>query len=321
MTGAIMTVINQMPSPITLGISNVECMYENDEDGSNLNLFNGAIVDPRSQLEYYIEDCDKLLCWFQQSQFTISYSESTNFSGSAVIYMGEFSSTVQSNTSSATQGIALLTNYSNGGATYNFYFYYGPGIVNLLLNSLVQANAMALTNAIQYATDPFIISLQGNSYISASEIQLTDITNLIQIFSPYATMTPMGGNIVNITVIANWNSSVISALFTGMLLDTNTAYNNLPISITIEGLQLLLEGTVDLSVPATVNSQSPVNITTVQCLVSVFKVDGIDVSISLPELLQYFNDTYNSQILDNINSVINGSVQGLLTSLNIPFNQ
>jgi hypothetical protein len=80
--GAYMTVINNRTEAIHLYITDVQCMYDNGDDGSNLSLFNNAVVQPTSQLPsgsgQYIEAKASGSCFFDDSTFTVKIEDNSN---------------------------------------------------------------------------------------------------------------------------------------------------------------------------------------------------------------------------------------------------
>ncbi|MFP2904151.1 hypothetical protein ACLESD_03570 [Pyxidicoccus sp. 3LFB2] len=70
-----MTVTNNRSTPIRLFVTDVECMYDNGDDGSNLSTFNNAVVGANASLptsgSQYIEAKNSGGCWGADSTFTL----------------------------------------------------------------------------------------------------------------------------------------------------------------------------------------------------------------------------------------------------------
>jgi hypothetical protein len=79
--GAFMNVINNRSEPILLFITDVACMYDNGDQGSNLSLFNNAKVATTSSLPpggtQYIEAKASGGCAFSDSTFTVKVEDSS----------------------------------------------------------------------------------------------------------------------------------------------------------------------------------------------------------------------------------------------------
>jgi len=79
--GAFMNVVNNRSEPILLFITDVECMYDNGDEGSNLSLFNNAKVAGTSSLPpsgtQYIEAKASGSCAFNDSAFTVKIEDSS----------------------------------------------------------------------------------------------------------------------------------------------------------------------------------------------------------------------------------------------------
>jgi hypothetical protein len=80
--GAYMTVKNNRSGAIHLYITDVQCMYDNGDEGSNLSLFNNAVVNGSSQLpgsgSQYIEAKASGSCFFDDSKFTVKIEDNSN---------------------------------------------------------------------------------------------------------------------------------------------------------------------------------------------------------------------------------------------------
>jgi hypothetical protein len=102
--GAFMTVENKSKTPIMLFVNGVSCMYDNGEQGSNLQTFNSVEVDPGQQVpssgKQYIEDKDSGTCAFDTATFTLAVTDSKRNSIGTVAFSESSSSysAVSSNT-------------------------------------------------------------------------------------------------------------------------------------------------------------------------------------------------------------------------------
>jgi hypothetical protein len=81
--GAYMTVINNRTEAIHLYITDVQCMYDDGHDGSELSLFNDAVLQPNTKLPnndkgQYIEAKASGTCFFDNSQFTVKIEDDSN---------------------------------------------------------------------------------------------------------------------------------------------------------------------------------------------------------------------------------------------------
>lgn len=79
--GAFMNVVNNRSEPILLFITDVACMFDNGDEGSNLSLFNNAKVAGESSLPagggtQYIEAKASGSCFFNDSTFTVKVENS-----------------------------------------------------------------------------------------------------------------------------------------------------------------------------------------------------------------------------------------------------
>lgn len=74
--GANMNVKNDLKVPIHLLVQDVDCMYDNGADGSNLSLFHDVVIQPNQSLPasgtQYIEAKGSGSCFFDTSKFTIN---------------------------------------------------------------------------------------------------------------------------------------------------------------------------------------------------------------------------------------------------------
>jgi hypothetical protein len=75
-SGAFMQVYNSTGDTATIWITNVSCFYQNGEEGSNLQAFNGAIIGPGKLFPpnpVYIEAKGSGGCWFTPSHFNLGW--------------------------------------------------------------------------------------------------------------------------------------------------------------------------------------------------------------------------------------------------------
>lgn len=78
--GAYMKVVNNRTAPLLLFVTDVDCMYDNGEDGSHLDWFNNAKVAaggsvPADGGTTYIEAKGSGSCFFDDSTFTIKIED------------------------------------------------------------------------------------------------------------------------------------------------------------------------------------------------------------------------------------------------------
>jgi hypothetical protein len=81
--GAYMKVVNNRPTPIQTFVTGVVCMYDNGDQGSNLSLWNNAVIAgstalPTSDPGQYIEEIGSGGCAFDVSKFSIKIEDANN---------------------------------------------------------------------------------------------------------------------------------------------------------------------------------------------------------------------------------------------------
>ena len=80
--GAYFNVQNNRSNPLRLFVTNVNCMYDNGDDGSNLSLFNNAVVAANAALPssggQYIEVKASGSCAFEASTFNLRVTDDSN---------------------------------------------------------------------------------------------------------------------------------------------------------------------------------------------------------------------------------------------------
>ncbi|SFC24867.1 hypothetical protein SAMN05421780_10413 [Flexibacter flexilis DSM 6793] len=81
--GAYMSIQNDQANPIKTYVIDVNCMYDQGEDGSNLSLFNDVEIKtatslPSSGNGQYIEAKGSGSCFFSNSAFSIKIEDATN---------------------------------------------------------------------------------------------------------------------------------------------------------------------------------------------------------------------------------------------------
>ena len=125
--GAFLNVVNNRPQPLRLFITNVNCMYDHGDEGSNLSLFNNAVVGPQSALPVsgtqYIEVKASGSCAFQSSTFNLKVTDDSN---GAIIGEADF---VESD-----------VNWSLGQNT-------NPDVINVMINNSGDQARMTVTVA------------------------------------------------------------------------------------------------------------------------------------------------------------------------------
>jgi hypothetical protein len=101
--GAYMNVINDRSAAIQLFITDVNCMFDGGEEGSNLSLFNNALVKASSSLpesgNQYIEAKNSGGCFGADSTFTLKVEDAENHAiiGSVIFNENYENYAVQSN--------------------------------------------------------------------------------------------------------------------------------------------------------------------------------------------------------------------------------
>ncbi|QGN31675.1 hypothetical protein [Microlunatus sp. Gsoil 973] len=80
--GAFFNVQNNRSQSLRLFVTDVQCMYDNGDQGSNLSLFNNAVVSGKSALPasgtQYIEVKASGGCFFQTSTFHLKVTDDAN---------------------------------------------------------------------------------------------------------------------------------------------------------------------------------------------------------------------------------------------------
>jgi hypothetical protein len=92
--GAYFNVRNNRAQALRLFVTDVNCMYDNGAEGSNLSLFNNAVVGSQASLptsgSQYIEVKASGGCFFQDSTFHLKVTDDNN---SAIIGEADFRET------------------------------------------------------------------------------------------------------------------------------------------------------------------------------------------------------------------------------------
>ncbi len=77
--GAFMRIVNASGGEITITVGDMNCMYDDGSQGSNLQVFNGVTVEPFSQVpaggKQYIETVGSGSCAFEDSYFYLNFSD------------------------------------------------------------------------------------------------------------------------------------------------------------------------------------------------------------------------------------------------------
>jgi hypothetical protein len=78
--GAFMTVVNNRAGQVLTFVTDVDCMYDNGDEGSNLSLFNDAKIEAGGSLPgggngQYIEAKASGSCFFNPSTFTLKVED------------------------------------------------------------------------------------------------------------------------------------------------------------------------------------------------------------------------------------------------------
>ncbi len=89
--GAFLNVHNNREQALRLFVTDVNCMYDNGDEGSNVSLFNNAVVGSQGSLpatgSQYIEVKASGGCFFQDSTFHLKVTDDAN---SAIIGEADF---------------------------------------------------------------------------------------------------------------------------------------------------------------------------------------------------------------------------------------
>ncbi|HTZ45078.1 MAG TPA: hypothetical protein VMB79_14560 [Jatrophihabitans sp.] len=113
--GAYLNVQNNRSEALRLFVTNVNCMYDNGDEGSNLSLFNNAVVQPNSALPasggQYIEVKASGSCAFETSTFNLKITDDTN---NAIIGEADF--------------VESSNNWDLGSNT-------NPDVINVMINN------------------------------------------------------------------------------------------------------------------------------------------------------------------------------------------
>ena len=125
--GAYFNVQNNRSNPLRTFVTNVNCMYDNGSDGSNLSLFNNAVVAASSALPssggQYIEVKASGSCAFESSTFNLKITDEAT---GAIIGEADFTES--------------SSNWSLGTNT-------NPDIINVMINNSGDQAQMTVTVA------------------------------------------------------------------------------------------------------------------------------------------------------------------------------
>lgn len=125
--GAYFNVQNNRTNPLRLFVTNVNCMYDNGDEGSNLSLFNNAVVAAKAALPasggQYIEVKASGGCAFQSSTFNLRVTDEAT---GAIIGEADFNET--------------SNNWYLGDNT-------NPDIINVMINNSGDQARMTVTVA------------------------------------------------------------------------------------------------------------------------------------------------------------------------------
>jgi len=81
--GCYMEITNNRTTAVTTYVNSVQCMYQDGQEGSNLQYFNNLTVQPKTTYPssgqgVYIEAKNSGTCLFQSADFTIKVCDSNN---------------------------------------------------------------------------------------------------------------------------------------------------------------------------------------------------------------------------------------------------
>jgi hypothetical protein len=263
-TGATMTVSNQTNAIFTTTLSNLNCMYENGDDGSALQVFQGLGVPAysTSPSQYIEADGSFPSCSFSQSSFQINY-----LNGSLGINLGtapDFNTAVTSNTNPALlQAVLAPTVPVESGPSYTFYFYGGPGIAAPLVNSVIGANLAAFAAAVQ--AQPFVAPIGGGASLSISGV------NLSSLVCPYAAAVPVKPGELQFTATLSATGTLSGTLALGP--------GSTSVDVSVTDLLVLVEGTADLS-----QARPAITVTRFACSLGDYSINSalLELLVTLP---------------------------------------
>jgi hypothetical protein len=125
--GAYFNVTNNRPEAIRLFVSDVNCMYDNGAEGSNLSLFNNAVVAGQTALPasggQYIEVKASGSCALEYSTFQLKVTDDSN---GAIIGEADF---------------------KEGSNSWSLADNSNPDIINVMINNSGDQARMAVTVA------------------------------------------------------------------------------------------------------------------------------------------------------------------------------
>jgi len=125
--GAYFNVQNNRSNSLRLFVTNVNCMYDNGSEGSNLSLFNNAVVAAKTALPssggQYIEVKASGSCAFESSTFNLRVTDDSN---GAIIGEADF--------------VESSNNWSLGDNT-------NPDVINVMINNSGDQARMTVTVA------------------------------------------------------------------------------------------------------------------------------------------------------------------------------
>ena len=117
--GAQMSVTNNRKDAVTVFVSSLNCMYDNGQQNSNLQVFNNAVIAggasvPASGTQY-IEDDDDVTsgCGWETATFTLTIIDNTNKTTIGTVSFSE-SGSAYSGTSSNASLIQVYTSNNSG---------------------------------------------------------------------------------------------------------------------------------------------------------------------------------------------------------------
>ncbi len=119
--GANMSIENQTDIGLSLYISDVNCMYDGDHDGSNLSLFNNATVAANGSLPtngtQYIEAKNSDSCAFQHSHFKLKIMTADGSLVSVITFTDSGEHWTSSRSSGSDDYVTIYINNSGKQAT------------------------------------------------------------------------------------------------------------------------------------------------------------------------------------------------------------
>ncbi|RYZ91592.1 MAG: hypothetical protein EOP06_06630 [Proteobacteria bacterium] len=168
-----MTLQNRFCDNLSCQVSDVVCMYDNGDEGSELRRFNARVQRNRSIDRVYIESKATFLgsCMTAQSKFalTMTNSDTGAMIGKIVVQLGKSEARVVENTADR----LIYTSISREGDRYIIDIKVtNPPLAPILANSAIKASAAAIQKHLKL--DGFSVS--KDLYVTDFEFTFTEVT-------------------------------------------------------------------------------------------------------------------------------------------------